>query len=341
MLTWFSRLAETAYGTKALAAADYRRLGELNRTLFNIKPTFEADMENAGSDEAAQAYISTNIFQNTNFQQFFSFQDIGYWLQMIFGAYNKSGAGAPFTHTFTPLNKTTSRQHPVRTFGQRRGTDIFIYTSIGVQELSIEKDSVGRLKVSITLDGMGVVNLNPASYAAPAVVTDRIYGFNNQAAQTINDTIATVNYAYQCEVESWKWTFTNERIADSFRDCSAEFTAGSPKAGIVRAENLTSRYNWKWSARVRYDSAKNPENFLRAGNLVTLTTAITSSQLMTATPYSLTISDTQAQILSADPSAKEGDFIFYDIEGECRASKSTGLLGAQAVLVNDVASYIV
>lgn len=341
ILTWFSRLVETAYGTKELAAADFRRLGELNKTLFNIKPTFEQDQENAGSDEDVQSFITTNIFQNAQFPTYFSFQDIGYWLYMIFGSYSKSGVSAPVTHTFTPLNKSTARQHPTRTFGQRKGTDILVYPSIGLQELTIEKDAVGRLKVGLTFDGLGTVFLNPASYAAPAVVSDRIYGFNNQAAQTINDTVASVSYGYSCEVESWKWTFTNERIAESFRDCSPEFTTGSPKAGQVRSENLTSKYNWKFDAKVRYDSAKNPENFLRAGNLVTLTTAITSSQLMTATPYSLTLSDTQAQIVSADPTAQDANFIFYDIAAELRASKSTGLMGTSAVLVNDVVSYIV
>jgi hypothetical protein len=343
VLTWFSRLKETAYGTKTASGAPYRRMGEINRILFDIVPNFEQDMENAGSDEPVDSYITTNIFEESPIETYFSFQDIGYWLQMIMGSIAAAGAGVPYTHTVTAQNKQTSRQHPTRTFGQRKGSDILIYTSVGLKELRIAKDSTGRLRVTITPHGQGKVDLNPASYAVPSVVSDRIYGFNNQASHQLNDTIASLTDNYQCAVESWEWVFTNNPVDEGFRDCSANYEANNPHSGQIRSEYLTSEYQWKFNCTVRLDTGHNARTMMRNGDLITISTGIESTELLSddATNPSLTLTDSNAKIVRIKDTMQDKGFILREINCELKAFKTTGQMSTTAELINDVASYTV
>lgn len=343
ILTWFSRLKETSYGTATASGAPYRRMGEINRVLFDVVPNFEQNMENAGSDEPVDSFLTTNIFEESPVETYFSFQDIGYWLQMIMGNVSTSGAGVPYEHTFTALNKQTNRQHPTRTFGQRKGTDILIYPGVGLKELRIAKDAVGRLKVTITPHGKGIVQENPASYAAPAVVSDRIYGFNNQVQNELIDSIATLTDTYTCATESWEWVFTNTPVDEGFRDCSVEFENGNPHSGQVRSEWLTSEYQWKFNTTVRLDSDHDARTMMRNGDLIAIDTFIESTELLSddTTSPALIINDSQAKIVRIKDTPQDKGFVQREISAESYASPDTGLMGVEATLTNDVASYTV
>ena len=340
ILTWFSRLIETGYGVAALAADQFRRAGETNKVLFDVDPTFEMDTTNAGSDEPTGAFLTTNIFRETALEMFFAFQDIGIWLQMIFGNVSKNGSAVPYTHTFTALNKAVSRQHPTRTAGQRVGSDIFIYPGIGIRQLKIAKDKTGRLKVTITPHGKGIALKNPASYAVPAVVSDRIFGYNNQANQRFQDLIAAADKTYQCEVESWEWTFDNEPYGDGFRDCSPNLITNNPNSGQVKSEHLTGEYKWMFNARVRLDSTDPARKMMTDGNFVTVTTTITSPVTMNASGNpTLTISDPNMRVMKITDEPEEKGFVMRNIEAMCFARSSDGLMATTAVLINDVPSY--
>lgn len=340
IMTWFSKLKQTNYLTPTVAGGAYRRLGETSKVLFDVAPTFENDTENNGSDEPTGSFITTNIFSETALPTYFSFQDIVYWLQMIMGVLVSGGSASPRTHTIAALNKQTARQHPVRTFGQREGSNILIYPSIGLKELRIAKNAAGRLTVSITPHGGGVVLLNPASYAVPSVVSDRVYGYNNQASHSINDLVASLTKGYQCEVQSWEWVFTNSSVDDGFRDCSPEFEAGNPAGGQTRAEWLTAVYDWKFNCTVRYDSSDPVRTILRNGHPVTIQTEVISTEVMDdedETPYSLTLTDENGKIERVGKGMETNGFITQDIGISLKASKDDGLMTTQAVVVNDVA----
>jgi hypothetical protein len=343
ILTWFSRLKESSYGSAVAAAGPFRRLGEIAKVLFDVVPNFEQDMTNAGSDEPVDSFLTTNIFEETALQTYFAFQDIGYWLQMIMGSVAVSGAGVPYTHTFTALNKATTRQHPTRTFGQRKGTDILIYPGVGLKELRIAKDAVGRLKVMITPHGKGLVLENPASYVVPAVVSDRIFGFNNQVTHLLEDSISSVSDGYSCAVESWEWVFTNTPVDEGFRDCSVDFETGNPHSGQVRSEWLTGEYQWKFNCTVRLDTAHTARTMMRNGDLIEVTTTIESPELLSddTTVPSLTLSDSNVKIVKISDAPQDKGFILRTINCELKANKSDGLMSTQAELVNDVASYTV
>jgi hypothetical protein len=343
VLTWFSRLKETAYGTKTLAAGPYRRLGEINRFLFDIVPNFEQDMTNAASDEPTGTFLTTNTFEETPIETYFAFQDIPYWLQMIMGSIAASGVAVPYTHTVSALNKQTSRQHPTRTFGQRKGSEILVYQSVGLREVRIAKDAVGRLKVTITPHGQGLVFSNPTSYAVPSVVSDRIYGFNNQASHNFDDAVASIADTYSCAVESWEWVFTNTPVDEGYRDCSPDFETGNPHSGQVRSEWLTSEYQWKFNCTVRLDSTHTARTMMRNGDSISIETSVESTELLSddTTNPSLLIQDDYAKIVRIHDTMQDKGFILREINCELKANPSTGQMSTQAFITNDVPSYTV
>jgi hypothetical protein len=347
LMTWFSRLKQTNYTTPVAANGSFRRLGEIDKVLFDVDLNFEPDMSNNGSDETTKRYPTTNIFEETAIPTYFSFQDIVYWLQMIMGSVASSGSAEPYSHLVTALNKATTRQHPVRTFGQRKGSDINIFPSVGIRELRIAKDAVGRLKVTITPHGSGKQLVNPASYTVPAAVTGRVFGYNNQVTHNIVQEDLTVDHNYKCGTRTWEWVFTNVPVSgedDGFTDCSDEYEDGNPNSGQVRTEYLTGVYDWKFNATVRLTTDDPARTIMRQGALIALQTAIESTEIMgdeDDTPFSLTLSDDNAQIISVKDTAVQGGFFNRSIQCVLNANESDGLMSTEALAVNDVASYTV
>lgn len=339
IVTAFSHLTETAYGTERASSATFKRLDETEPVLFEINPEWIPNMTNAGSDEqSGKSIVSVNLFEERTIPIHFNYQMIGYFLQMIFGKLSKTGSSAPYTHTFSCYDKNTDgRQLPTRTFLQRQGAVIKLFRSIGLKELSIEKDGNGYLKASIVTHGQGYEAANPSGYSIPSKNTGLVYGYNREAAHEIDDTVSTQGLS--CEIESWKWTFAATDQGDGFRDCSSLFDAADAESGLIRTERLFGLYDFKWSARVRAKSDHDLRTILRSGNLCTITTEISSPTVMTATPYSLTLTDPNSELTSVKLEPVKGEFIYANIEAKCNANDGTGLMETTAVLINNVASY--
>lgn len=340
--TAFSKLAQTNYATPRAAAAAYRRLGETNKPLFDVKPNFVADTENNGSDEATDNFIVTNTFSEAALPTYFSFQDLPYWLQMIMGVIQSSGSEVPYEHVITALDKAVSRSHPVRTFLQEKGGDLIMYASVGLREVRIAKEGTGKLTVTLTPHGQGKESVNPASYTFPAVVNDRVYAFNNEATHNVNDIADAVSTDYRCSIETWEWVFTNNQYGDGYTDCSEFYEAGNNKSGQVKAEHLTGAYDWKFNFTVRLAASDPLKTSMRQGNRLTVTTTITSNEVMEDeddTPYSAVITDPNAKIMDITDSAPDQGFIMRAISCQIMPSRDTGAYETEATVVNDVASY--
>ncbi len=321
------------------SSADFIRVDEIDPQVFEVVPTWIPNETNAGADEqVGKSIVSVNVFDEKTLSQHFSYQLIGYLLYMIFGKVSKTGSGAPYTHTFACYNKNSDgRQLPTRTVLQRQGAVIKLFRSIGLKELSIEKNGNGFLKVMFQLHGQGYEASDPASYAIPSVNSGLIYGYNREATHSADDGVTGENLS--CAVESWKWTFSVSDLGDGFRDCSDLYSSSNAKSGLIRKERLFGAYDFKWSARVRASSTSGLETILRSGAAVELTTTLTSPSLMTATPYSLTISDTNSELTAVRKDGQKGEFIYFNIDAKVNADPSDGLMKTQAVLVNNVASY--
>ena len=340
--TAFSHLAQTNYATARAAASVFRRLGETNKPLFDVKPNFTPDLENNGSDEATDNFIVTNTFSEAALPTYLSFQDLPYWLQMVMGVIASSGSAVPYTHVITALSKAVSRALPVRTFMQEVGADIKVYPSVGLREVRIAKDATGRLIVTLTPHGQGKELLNPASYVFPAVVDDRVYAYNNEAAHNVNDTADAVSTDYRCGIETWEWVFTNNELGDGYRDCSEFFEAGNSESGQVKSEHLVASFDWKFNFTTRLADSDPLKTSMRKGNRLTVTTTITSVEEMAdagTTPYSIEIADPNAKIMDITDSPVENGFITRSVSCQIMPSKSTGEFETEATVVNDKASY--
>jgi hypothetical protein len=338
--TCFSHLPETAYGTKRAANAVYVRVDELNRFFLDAKPVYEKDTINNGGDENADQFKTIWNFDTPTIETYLEFKKIGYWLHMIMGGYSSSGSSAPYAHAFTPQNKNTSRQLPTRTFAQSEGSNLFVFPSVGLSELTIEKSEDGRLKVMATPHGQGAKLLNPASYAMAAETTGAVFAMSNKATHTFTDTVESESGAFGCSLDSWKWIFSNSQYGTGFRDCSVNYTSADDQSGMIKSEHLTSEFNWSAELVVRYDTGNViAETAFQNNNLLQIESVITSTALAGgSTPYSLTLLCSKAKISDVSKSMEDKGFTKRTIKVDFFAVN--GQLPITATLVNATASYI-
>lgn len=181
--TWMSRLPQSAYGVARANDADFRNvISNTQETFEGIgAPEFADDTGyDNGSDIASDIWaVKNNTAVNMPFD--FNFQDLGYHLYDALGGYSVSGAG-PYTHVFTPQNEDTSRQLPCRTVLKKYGgLETLLVRDACLTNLGIQGATEDKLKVTSQRTGSGFYEVNPSGYNRPAIETDRIYGFAQQA----------------------------------------------------------------------------------------------------------------------------------------------------------------
>ena len=336
---WMSRLAETAYGTRQLAASQFVRILAKDRQPFTTPQTMADDAGYAnGSDLAENMWGVTNDASKT-FAEDFCFQNIGYWLHLALGAVSAATVTGVSTHTFTPQSANTSRQLPTRTFGQKIG-GLFkdIFTSVAVNQLNISGNRTGRLEFSAETMGNGFYETDPASYVEPALSSGLVYAYANQASLSVNNGAAKT---YTCDLESWSWVLNNNLDADGgFRPCAgSNFISDNPEAGMIRKELLLGQRAYEVNFVARLQASDPMRANLKAGTIVSVTNTITSPVIIaTAVPYSMTLAHTRGRVIEANHQI-DGNYVV--ISGKIALLGSGGTIPLTATLVNNVPSYTV
>jgi len=185
--TAISRLPETAYGTARLAAADYRRILSDAQSVGDFNKAFENDANyDAGSDLANDMWAISND-TGLSLTPDFCFQDAPFLFHDALGS-TTSGVfyAGTYQHTQVPQSMNTSRQLPSRTILKKYGgLGIYLFRSMVCTGLVVSGGKTGRVKMNATYKGDGMQLINPASYAIPAIVADREWGFSGQINPSI------------------------------------------------------------------------------------------------------------------------------------------------------------
>lgn len=184
--TWMGFSNQAAYGTAIGNDADMRRIIESNQNTFEGigEPEFANNADYAtGSDLASDVWAIRN--QSSLSVPFdFSFQDIGFFLLDALGGYSVTALGfGRYQHVFTAQNADTSRQLPSRTILKRYGAlETILARDMVCNSFSLVFGKSGRISVNSAYQGSGYYEINPSGYSEPSEETDRVFGFNQQAA---------------------------------------------------------------------------------------------------------------------------------------------------------------
>lgn len=332
---WMSRLIESTYGTPRAANADWRRLILANPQIavLDLSTANDAGQTN-GSDIPEESWGLINKTSVTlTFD--FDFNTIGYFLHLLKGSASVSGSGADKTHTFSPQNMTSSREAKTRTFGQKAG-DIEVFPSMAVTSLTIQKNGIGKLQVSVSLEGNGAKLVNPASYAVPSKPTDRVFAFNNNVELVFDDGDNSDNLT--CDIETWSLSFANNQLGDGIRDCSGYAVTNEPKSGQIKTEHLIGVRTYELSFTKRLKAADYLVGMFQNQKSVEVVTTVLSKEDIptTTTKFSYSETFTKAK-LSEVKKEIQGDIVV--ISGKATAFATDGVFGATSALVNNITSY--
>jgi hypothetical protein len=338
----FSRLKETAYGARHAAGSTWRRILTTDRSFFDITNGEANDAGYAqGSDRPENSWNTTNG-TSKSFPVAFNFQDLPYWLQMILGAVSSSGSVPEYEHIITPQSMATSRQPPTRTFMEKEGTNINVYTSGAVNRFTLSgasgADNDGRLQMSAEVMGNGVFEKNPASYADPGNSSGLVFGYNHYASIEIDDGVSPL--AHTCELLSWSWNLNNN-LQLFYDNCpTAEYSAGYPERGLKATAALIGTRDYKFNFTAYLHSTDPTIALMKAGTIVSITNTIESTFNIpsAAVPYSAVIEHTRGKIMSVSRSQANG---FNTISGVIDLLSLNGAVPLTATVTNDVASYLV
>jgi hypothetical protein len=338
---WQSRLKETTFGTKIVAAGPFVRILTTDRSPWNVSGGTGNDGAYAHGSDRPENVWNTTHESAKSFPLDFNFQDIGYWLQGALGSVSSSGSTPDYEHLFTPQSMNTSRAAVTRTYGEKLGgTEINIYTSGAVNSLTISgargTENQGRLSVSAEVMGNGKFDKDPASYVQPSLTAGLQYGYNQQASLTLADGVS-INKSYTCDLASWSWNFNNAMIPRE-DNCGAEYATGSPESGFMRTGMEYGVRGYKFNFTAELETNDMVRTSFKAGTIFTITHEITSTVDVDANPFSLGIVHTRARLVEAPRSIGNN---YNMISGTLELLSSAGAVPLTATLVNDVASYLV
>lgn len=180
--TAISRLNQSAYGTRALAAADFRRILNDSQDVMEWEVGNENDAGyDQGSDLAQNTWL-TAWQAGVTLTPDFNFQDIGYLLKDALGGYSVSQPDTGlYEHAFSPQDVNTSRQLPSRTIMKKYGSlGLYVGRDMVCTNFKMSGGKQGRLKVSATYAGSGHVEVDPASYTMPNLSTGLEFAYGPQ-----------------------------------------------------------------------------------------------------------------------------------------------------------------
>lgn len=339
---WLTTSPQTNYATERDDMFAKRRILTTDLSPFDTQSQYADNAGEAhGSDVASDQWRETKV-ANKSFPQRVNFQDIGWWLHSALGVIETTGdAGVGYTHAFAPLNPTTSRQLPARTFGQKLGAlGIKIFPSGVINQLTITwRKGAGMLEVTAEVRGSGKQILS--GYTEPALEADRQYAYNQQIVLFAIDD-GTDTQSYLCELEEWTLTINNNLDdAGSYRGCSPFVTAGNPKSGIIRSEHLFGRREIMLSFTARAETTDVLDDISERGeNLEDLTIQMTGIEIPDSDPaadFDFQFSFANGRITDSSDILADG---FNAIRGEAKLlSSGGGVLPFSAQLINDVSSY--
>jgi hypothetical protein len=244
--TAISRLPQTAYRTPRAAGDDYRRILSDDQSVADLDTAFRDDANyDAGSDLANDVWAITND-SGLSLTPDFCFQDAPFLIHDILGGYSVSGPdGGLYTHVQTPQSMNVSRQLPSRTILKKYGgIGLYMFPDMVSRSLVISGGKTDRIKMAARYQGSGAYEIDPASYAVPAIVNDREWGYSGQATVRLNE---TAEGTAQVETATAAGTITGTGNASV--QITAAGMAGSP---IVVSVPVTSGDTAAvWAGKVR------------------------------------------------------------------------------------------
>lgn len=333
--TGIGRLNQSSYGTATAAGSgNFRNIISDSQEVGDLDPQFQDDAAyDQGSDLANDVWALTNS-SGLTLSPDFNFQDIGYLLKDGLGGYAVSGAG-PYEHVFTPQNVNTSRQMPSRTIvKQYGGLKKVMFRDMVQESLVINFGKTGRIKTQATYRGSGFYAEDRGSEALPSIETDREFAYNGQySGFTFTDGVPN-SQAYTCAISVGTLSLNNPAVDDGYRQCSSYLVSGDPESGVVKSEDLVGVREYMFNFTARLDSSDRLRGWLKAGTDVSWATTITG---IVSNGHSLALTHDKVRIIEAKEVSEVDGFI--GISGKCQFLATSGVIGFEATLTNDVTSY--
>jgi hypothetical protein len=257
---WRSKLKETAYGTSPSTGtpANYKQVIPRSRALADVQPNVQ---DNAGY---ATGYARPTEQWLVNHDVSFSHdvdlcaEEIGRDLLDAFGKVvttqpDAIGNAGVYSHVFSTMDLTASRQLPSRSWVEQQGSAIDrIFAGVVLAQLAMMGEGSQRLGASGQWHGSGKV-VTPSGLTG-ADITGLHYFYQSQVTVKFDNGGTITNMATAPNrLNSWRVEIINQLLADDgFRPGAAAFqTAGNADSGEVRTEMLLGDQSFNIVANVR------------------------------------------------------------------------------------------
>lgn len=331
-----SRLAESSYGTpRPWGVGAYVRANQTDFSRWSFPSNKEDDAGEAHGSDLAENVWSTMNDATKSLPQRFNFQEIGRLLQMTFGVVDTEENDTMFDHTFTPMTGAAG-QLPSRTFLEQSSGNIYRVPGVCVNQLTISgavgAENKGQLQVSADLMGSGAFTKNPASYVDPGKLLGLVYGYNHFASLTLNDGDP---FTEKCDLLNWQWQFANNLQPQT--GCGNEFESGSPAKGLVKDALLVGTRQYTFTFTFYEKTNDRTLGWVKDNTVVNITNNILHTGADDPN-FKLALNHTRGILESVERTSGN---TFNTVTGQVRLLSDDGSIPFEAVLTNDLESYVV